>query len=220
MSNSNSESDRLRITEIFYSLQGETKTVGLPTVFVRLTGCPLRCGYCDTAYAFQGGEWKDIGEILTEVAQYTPRYVTVTGGEPLAQKRCETLLTELCDAGYDVSLETSGALDVSGVDARVSKVMDLKTPGSGEESKNRYDNIQLLSSRDQVKFVICHREDYEWSVKKLFEYDLGNKCEVLFSPIHGELSAPELAQWILDDKLNVRFQIQLHKYLWNDEQGR
>lgn len=220
MSESVPDSARLRVTEIFYSLQGEAKTVGLPTVFIRLTGCPLRCGYCDTSYAFQGGEWKSIEQILSEVEAYQPRYITVTGGEPLAQKQCRNLLTQLCDKGYDVSLETSGAMDVSDVDVRVSKVMDLKTPGSGEESKNRYENIDSLTAHDQVKFVICNREDYEWSVNKLNEYQLAEKCEVLFSPIHGELKPAQLAQWILDDKLAVRFQIQLHKYLWNDEQGR
>lgn len=211
---------RLRITEIFFSLQGEARSAGYPTVFVRLTGCPLRCGYCDTSYAFQGGEWYTLDAILQEVAKYTPRYVCVTGGEPLAQKQCTSLLTQLCDAGYAVSLETSGALDICPVDTRVSRVMDLKTPGSGEESKNRYENIACLTANDQVKFVICDRNDYDWAVNKLCEYDLNNKCEVLFSAGHGQLAAQQLAEWILADKLPVRFQIQLHKYLWGDAQGR
>ncbi|MGD8526529.1 MAG: 7-carboxy-7-deazaguanine synthase QueE [Thioalkalispiraceae bacterium] len=220
MPEASTDSARLRITEIFYSLQGEARTVGLPTVFIRLTGCPLRCGYCDTSYAFQGGEWQTLDEILEQVKRYAPRYVTVTGGEPLAQKQCPSLLTRLCDAGYEVSLETSGAMDVSQVDARVSKVMDLKTPASGEESKNRYENINALTANDQVKFVISDREDYEWSVDKLTQYRLADKCEVLFSPVHGRLSPTQLADWVLEDRLPVRFQIQLHKYLWNDEPGR
>lgn len=220
MPGSSSESARLRVTEIFYSLQGEARTVGLPTVFIRLTGCPLRCGYCDTSYAFQGGEWKSLDVILEEVKAHKAKYITVTGGEPLAQKQCISLLAQLCDAGYEVSLETSGAMDVSDVDPRVSKVMDLKTPGSGEESKNRYENIECLSGHDQVKFVICDRNDYEWAVEKLKGYKLADKCEVLFSPIHGGLEPSQLAEWILQDKLPVRFQLQLHKYLWGDEQGR
>lgn len=220
MSKESQDSLRLRVTEVFYSLQGEARTVGLPTVFIRLTGCPLRCGYCDTSYAFQGGEWKTIDELLQQAASYGAHYVTVTGGEPLSQKNCPALLSALCDQGYEVSLETSGAIDVSQVDPRVVKVMDLKTPGSGEENRNRYENIDLLDKKDQLKFVICNREDYEWAVAKLQEYDLPNRCEILFSPIHGELQPQQLAQWILDDRLNVRFQIQLHKYLWNDEQGR
>lgn len=209
-----------RITEIFYSLQGETRTVGLPTVFVRLTGCPLRCGYCDTAYAFTGGEKKDIKDIVSEVAAYKPRYVTVTGGEPLAQKPCFELLTALCDLNVEVSLETSGAIDISAVDPRVVCVMDLKTPASGEEAKNKYSNIDKLKVQDQVKFVICDRTDYDWSCHKLLEYKLIDRCEVLFSPIHGELKPAELAGWIIDDNLPVRMQIQMHKYLWNDEPGR
>jgi 7-carboxy-7-deazaguanine synthase len=220
MSESTSESARLRVTEIFYSLQGEARTVGYPTVFIRLTGCPLRCGYCDTTYAFQGGEWKSLDSILEEVESYKPGYITVTGGEPLAQKQCINLLSQLCDAGYQVSLETSGAMDVTNVDPRVSKVMDLKTPGSGEESQNRYENIQHLTSNDQLKFVICNREDYDWAIGKLEEYNLTEKCEVLFSPIHGQLEPSKLADWILQDKLPVRFQLQLHKYLWGDEPGR
>jgi 7-carboxy-7-deazaguanine synthase len=209
-----------RITEIFYSLQGETRTIGLPTVFVRLTGCPLRCGYCDTAYAFTGGEKMDIADIVERVASYNPRYVTVTGGEPLAQQTCHQLLTELCDLGVEVSLETSGAMDISQVDPRVVKVMDLKTPASKEESKNLYSNIDLLTDNDQIKFVICNQDDYQWSKQKLAEYDLASRCEVLFSPIHGDLEPSQLADWIVEDNLPVRMQVQLHKYLWGDEQGR
>ncbi|MBD3634225.1 MAG: 7-carboxy-7-deazaguanine synthase QueE [Methylophaga sp.] len=209
-----------RITEIFYSLQGESRTVGLPTVFVRLTGCPLRCGYCDTEYAFYGGEKMDIADIVKQVASYNPRYVCVTGGEPLAQPNCIPLLSAICDLGVEVSLETSGAMDVSKVDPRVVKVMDLKTPGSGEESKNRYSNIELLRQQDQLKFVICNRQDYDWARTKLDEYQLDERCEVLFSPIHGELKPADLADWIVEDNLPVRMQLQLHKYLWGDEKGR
>lgn len=209
-----------RITEIFYSLQGESRTVGLPTVFVRLTGCPLRCGYCDTEYAFYGGEKMEIDDIVAQVAAYNPRYVCVTGGEPLAQRNCLPLLTALCDLGVEVSLETSGAMDISEVDPRVVRVMDLKTPGSGEESKNRYNNIELLQQKDQLKFVICHREDYDWARGKLEQYQLTDRCEVLFSPIHGELKPADLADWIVADNLPVRMQLQIHKYLWGDEQGR
>ncbi len=209
-----------RITEIFYSLQGESRTVGLPTVFVRLTGCPLRCSYCDTEYAFYGGEKMAIADIVKQVASYKPRYVCVTGGEPLAQPNCIQLLSAICDLGVEVSLETSGAMDVSKVDPRVVKVMDLKTPGSGEESKNRYSNIELLRQQDQLKFVICNREDYDWARAKLDEYQLSERCEVLFSPIHGELKPADLADWIVEDNLPVRMQLQLHKYLWGDEKGR
>lgn len=209
-----------RITEIFYSLQGESRTVGLPTVFVRLTGCPLRCGYCDTEYAFYGGQKMDISDIVEQVAAYKPRYVCVTGGEPLAQPNCIPLLTALCDLGVEVSIETSGAMDISKIDPRVIRVMDLKTPGSGEESRNRYDNIALLENKDQLKFVICHREDYDWACEVLSEYQLSDRCEVLFSPIHGELKPADLADWIVADNLPVRMQLQLHKYLWGDEQGR
>lgn len=209
-----------RITEIFYSLQGESRTVGLPTVFVRLTGCPLRCGYCDTEYAFYGGEKMEIDDIVAQVAAYKPRYVCVTGGEPLAQRNCLPLLAALCDLGVEVSLETSGAMDISEVDPRVVRVMDLKTPGSGEEKRNRYDNIALLEHKDQLKFVICSREDYDWACDKLSQYQLNDRCEVLFSPIHGELKPADLADWIVEDNLPVRMQLQLHKYLWGDEQGR
>ena len=210
----------VRITEIFYSLQGEARTVGLPTVFVRLTGCPLRCLYCDTEYAFNGGELFSIDDIAGRVAGFAPRYVTVTGGEPLAQKSCLPLLARLCDAGYEVSLETSGAMSVAGVDERVVKVLDLKTPASGEMTRNDYGNIPLLTPRDQVKFVVCDRADYEWARFKLDEYQLAQRVsDVLFSPSHGQLSGRELAEWILADNLPVRLQLQLHKLLWNDAPG-
>lgn len=215
-----SNRDALRITEIFYSLQGEARTVGLPTVFVRLTGCPLRCVYCDTAYAFSGGDMVSITEVTAQVAEHQPRYVTVTGGEPLAQPACLPLLVQLCDAGYEVSLETSGAMPVAGVDPRVVKVLDLKTPASGEMQRNDYDNIPLLTPNDQVKFVICDREDYEWARFKLDEHQLpGRVSDVLFSPSHEQLPARELAEWILQDNLPVRLQLQLHKLLWQDEPG-
>ena len=209
----------LRVTEIFLSLQGESRSVGFPTVFVRLTGCPLRCGYCDTAYAFHGGEKMSLAEILQQVEAKGVLHVTVTGGEPLAQKACLPLLAQLCDAGYEVSLETSGALDVAGVDARVIKVMDLKTPGSGECERNRYGNINLLQSRDQVKFVICDRADYDWSVACLREYRLADRCEVLFSPCFGTLEIRDLAEWVLQDRLPVRVQVQLHKLIWGEAPG-
>ncbi len=210
----------LRITEIFYSIQGESRTMGLPTVFVRLTGCPLRCQYCDTAYAFTGGEVRSLEDIIAQVASYSPRYICVTGGEPLAQPNCIPLLAALCDAGYQVSLETSGALDVSAVDTRVSRVVDLKTPGSAEMSRNLYANIAILGRQDQVKFVLCSREDYDWARFKLDEYAFSERVgEVLFSPSHGQLSPRQLADWIVEDNLPVRFQMQLHKYLWNDEPG-
>lgn len=211
---------RLRLTEVFFSLQGETRTVGLPTVFVRLTGCPLRCCYCDTSYAFHGGTWYSIEAILSEVAEHSPQYVTVTGGEPLAQKPCLVLLTQLCDAGYDVSLETSGALDVSSVDPRVVKVIDIKTPGSGEEKKNNWQNLAHLSARDQLKFVICDYDDYVWAKQVLKDHQLGRQCEVLFSPSYHQLRAADLADWVLRDHLQVRFQLQLHKYVWGDVPGR
>ncbi len=211
----------LRISEIFYSLQGEASTIGLPTVFVRLTGCPLRCSYCDTDYAFQGGELLSLTEILAQTKSHKTTYVTVTGGEPLAQSECKQLLTLLCDEGVQVSLETSGALSIADIDKRVSIVMDLKTPSSNESERNLYSNIDLLQAKDQVKFVIGSREDYLWARKKLQEYDLANRVdELLFSPSFGEIKASELADWILQDNLPVRFQLQLHKLLWNDEQGR
>jgi 7-carboxy-7-deazaguanine synthase len=214
------KANTLRITEIFYSLQGESRTLGLPTVFVRLTGCPLRCVYCDTEYAFHGGERRELDDILAEVAQYSPRYICVTGGEPLAQPESLSLLTALCDAGYEVSLETSGALPIEKVDARVSRVMDLKTPASGEMHRNLMDNIPFLTDHDQVKFVLCNREDYDWARFQLDSYQLNKRAgEVLFSPSFGQLSATDLANWIVADNLPVRFQMQLHKILWNDAAG-
>ena len=212
--------DRLRITEIFCSLQGEARAAGWPTVFVRLTGCPLRCGYCDTAYAFHGGEWRDIDMIVDEVKRHGVRHVCVTGGEPLAQKRCITLLTKLCDAGFDVSLETSGAIDIADVDTRVSRIVDIKTPGSLEVARNRWENLPLLTRHDQVKFVICSREDYDWSKQIVAERGLANVCDVLFSPSYTQVSPRELADWIVEDRLPVKFQMQLHKQLWGEEQGR
>ena len=210
----------LKITEIFYSLQGESNTVGLPTVFVRLTGCPLRCGYCDSEYAFYGGERLTLDAICDKIADYNPRYICVTGGEPLAQRDCLSLLTRLCDIGYKVSLETSGALPLDDVDPRVVKVMDLKTPGSGEVGRNRWENIPLLAAQDQVKFVICNREDYEWARFKLDEYALhAQVSDILFSPSFGQIQPLALAEWILADNLPVRFQLQLHKLLWNDAPG-
>ena len=212
--------DRLKLTEIFLSLQGEARDAGWPTVFVRLTGCPLRCQYCDTAYAFHGGEWRDVDAILAEVASHGVRHVCVTGGEPLAQKRCIGLLRRLCDAGYAVSLETSGALDIGEVDPRVSRVLDIKTPGSAEVHRNHWANIALLTPHDQVKFVICSRADYEWARGVVAERALDQRCDVLFSPSKSEVDARELADWIVADRLPVRFQLQLHKLLWNDEPGR
>lgn len=213
-------STALRITEIFHSLQGESNTVGYPTVFVRLTGCPLRCQYCDTAYAFSGGVIYQQEQVLKEVATYSPDYVTVTGGEPLAQPACLDLLSALCDEGYIVSLETSGALNIGQVDKRVINVMDMKTPGSDEMKKNLEENIALLSGKDQVKFVICDRNDYEWSKQKVQEFDLlGKVADVLFSPSKTQLEARDLAEWILQDNLKVRFQLQLHKYIWGDDPG-
>lgn len=210
----------LRITEIFYSLQGETRTVGLPTVFVRLTGCPLRCGYCDTEYAFHGGEKWPLASVVERVAEYKPRYVTVTGGEPLAQPQCQALLTQLCDRGYEVSLETSGAIAIEAVDPRVVIVMDLKTPSSGEMARNHYDNISALKPGDQVKFVIGDRSDYEWTRFKMDEYQLASRVsEILLSPVHGAMNATELAEWMLADNLPARLQLQLHKLLWNDAAG-
>lgn len=213
------DKSRLKITEIFHSLQGEARNVGLPTVFIRLTGCPLRCDYCDTAYAFSGGEWIKIDTVLDEIKQFNCSHITVTGGEPLAQKNCLLLLHQLCDSGYDVTLETSGALLVDQVDERVVKILDVKTPASGESSKNKFENFSLLNESDQLKFVICDEADYLWSKQLIKEYKLDNKCEMLFSPSHEQLDAVTLADWILKDQLNVRFQIQLHKYLWGDKPG-
>ena len=210
----------LQITEIFYSLQGETKTSGLPTVFIRLTGCPLRCHYCDTEYAFTGGEPIKLARILTLVKAYKTHYVTVTGGEPLAQKECLNLLKMLCDEGYEVSLETSGAISLVGVDERVCQVMDLKTPASGEADKNLWGNLQYLKPSDQIKFVICDRDDYNWMKTIADAHDLYRRCEILVSPSFGEVNHRELADWILEDKLAVRYQLQLHKLLWDDEAGR
>jgi len=211
---------RLRITEIFHSLQGEARDVGKPTVFVRLTGCPLRCVWCDTEYAFHGGDWRQVADIVDEVRSYGARHVCVTGGEPLAQKRCHALLKALCDAGFDVSLETSGAVDVSDVDGRVVKVMDLKAPGSGEEPRNRWSNLDALTRRDQIKFVLADRADYDWARAAIEQRDLALVCEILLSPVHGKLEPRALAEWILADRLPVRMQIQLHKLLWGAQPGR
>lgn len=211
---------RIKLTEIFLSIQGEADAVGWPTVFVRLTGCPLRCRYCDTEYAFYGGEWFSLSQVLEKVAQHGVRHVCVTGGEPLAQKSCLPLLRALCDAGYQVSLETSGALDVSAVDPRVVRVVDMKTPASGEEARNRYENLALLDARDQVKFVICDRNDYEWSRALVEQHRIAERCTVLFSPSYQQIEARTLAEWILADRLPVRLQVQLHKVLWGNEPGR
>ena len=211
---------RLKDTEIFHSLQGEADTAGFPTVFVRLTGCPLRCQYCDTQYAFHGGEWWELERIVARVREFSTPFVCVTGGEPLAQKPCLELLTLLCDAGLRVSLETSGAMPLAGVDPRVVRVVDVKTPGSGEEPRNRYQELAGLRPSDLVKFVICGRGDYEWSRSKLRELALPAGCTVLFSPSHEQLPARALADWILEDRLPVRFQIQLHKYLWGNVAGK
>jgi len=210
----------LKVTEIFHSLQGEAQQSGLPTVFVRLTGCPLRCTYCDSEYAFYGGEWMHFDDILAEIEKYGTKYVCVTGGEPLAQKRCKKFLERLCDEGYAVSLETSGAMDIARADRRVSRVMDIKTPASREESSNRWENLAELTPNDQVKFVICSRSDYEWAREQVALHDLPGYCEVLFSPAWGLVDPAELAGWILEDRLPVRFQLQLHKLLWGDEPGR
>lgn len=220
MSDPPAKRERLRINEIFHSLQGEADSVGFRTVFVRLTGCPLRCRYCDTAYAFHDGEWRDIDAILDTVRSFEAPHVCVTGGEPLAQPNCLTLLTRLCEAGYRVSLETSGALSIAGVDTRVSRVVDVKTPGSGESARNLADNFARLTRHDQVKFVICSREDYDWSKAYLDEHALPDRCQVLFSPSYTQVSPTALAEWILADRLPVRFQLQLHKVLWGDVPGK
>lgn len=211
---------RLRVTEIFFSLQGEASRVGLPTVFVRLTGCPLRCGYCDTDYAFQGGEWLDLPSILSRVDTFPTRHVTVTGGEPLAQRGCLELLSALCDKGLDVSLETSGALDIGGVDSRVARIVDVKTPGSGEVARNHWPNLALLTPRDELKFVLTGEEDYVWARGVLVEHGLTQRCPVLFSPVWSSLDPAILAEWVLRDGLAVRVQVQLHKLLWGAEPGR
>jgi 7-carboxy-7-deazaguanine synthase len=210
----------LRITEIFFSLQGETSRTGLPTVFIRLTGCPLRCGYCDTAYAFHGGNTMSIAAVLDAMANYRTRYVTVTGGEPLAQKHCQGLLSALCARGYSVSLETSGAVDIAAVDSRVSRILDIKTPGSGEADKNLWTNLRHLNVRDEIKFVLCGEADYRWAREQLEKHDLTAICPVLFSPSYRELDARQLADWILRDQLPVRLQTQLHKQLWGEQPGR
>jgi len=214
------ETEILRVNEIFLSIQGETSRVGLPTVFVRLTGCPLRCGYCDTEYAFYNGENKSISSVIDSVADYGIQNVTVTGGEPLAQKKCLLLLGLLCDAGYSVSIETSGAQDISKVDARVVKILDVKTPGSGEEQKNNWANLDYLTCRDELKFVLCNEADYQWAIKTTQDYHLDQICPILFSPVYKELDPALLAEWVLRDRLGVRVQIQLHKLLWGEEPGR
>ena len=210
----------LRVTEIFHSIQGESSRVGLPTVFVRLTGCPLRCVWCDTEYAFSGGELLTLAEILQRVAGFDCATVCVTGGEPLAQKNCLPLLAALCDAGHSVSLETSGALDIGGVDPRVARIVDLKAPGSGEAAKNRWENLELLTTHDELKFVLASRDDYDWAVTACRRHRLFECCPVLFSPVQGHLDPAQLAQWILDDRLPLRFQLQLHKLLWDNAKGR
>ncbi len=214
------KSERLRINEIFHSLQGEADAVGFPTVFVRLTGCPLRCAYCDTEYAFHNGDWLELDGIVETVRSYGAKHVCVTGGEPLAQPNCLKLLERLCDAGFLVSLETSGALDIGAVDPRVSRVVDVKTPGSREESRNRIENFGVLTPQDQLKFVICSREDYDWSKAFLQEHGLADRSRILFSPSYGQVPPADLAEWILEDRLPVRFQLQLHKVLWGDVPGK
>ncbi|MCU7960846.1 MAG: 7-carboxy-7-deazaguanine synthase QueE [gamma proteobacterium symbiont of Bathyaustriella thionipta] len=209
----------MRVTEIFLSLQGESRSSGWPTVFIRLSGCPLRCVYCDTAYAFSGGEKLSVQQILQQTERYQVRHVTVTGGEPLAQKNCHELLRRLCDAGYSVSLETSGAMDVCELDPRVERVIDIKTPGSGEQPRNRWENLQCLKDSDQIKFVITDEADYRWAIEIMQQHNLAGQCEVLFSPVAGDLSPTQLADWIVRDRLPVRFQIQLHKLLWGDKAG-
>jgi 7-carboxy-7-deazaguanine synthase len=210
---------KLKIHEIFHSLQGESSRVGLPTVFVRLTGCPMRCVYCDTAYAFSGGSNIEIADILAKVAEFSTPYVTVTGGEPLAQKDCLVLLRQLCDAGYSVSLETGGAIDISPVDERVSVILDVKTPGSGEEKNNLWGNLSHIKATDEVKFVLCDYADYQWAKQILAKYKLIEKCPVLFSPVYSQVNPTQLAEWVLADKLAVRMQLQLHKILWGEKPG-
>ncbi len=211
---------RLKLTEIFFSLQGESSRVGLPTVFIRLTGCPLRCVWCDTTYSFTGGQWWELAAVMEEVARHATRYVCVTGGEPLSQKACQPLLTALCDAGYSVSLETSGALDIAGVDARVSKIMDLKPPGSGELAKNRWENLTHITADDEIKLVLADEADYAWARAVLAEHRLAERCDVLLSPVQGQLAPGQLAEWILRDHLPVRMQVQLHKIIWGNVAGR
>ena len=211
---------RLRISEVFYSLQGEADTVGCPTIFIRLTGCPLRCSYCDTEYAFSGGEWMTLAEIQSLIKQYSTKYVTVTGGEPLAQPDCLSLLTLLCDEGYTVSLETSGALSLEKVDSRVCKVMDIKTPTSNESGRNLWENLDFLKNGDQLKFVVCNEQDYQWSKQQVQQRELNKIVQVVFSPSYGEMDYTQLADWVLRDQLPVRFQIQLHKVLWGDQAGK
>ena len=211
---------KLIINEIFYSIQGESSRIGLPTIFIRLTGCPLRCKYCDTEYAFTEGEKMHINVILNKIKQYPTKYVTVTGGEPLAQKECVLLLKKLCDCGYDVSLETSGAFTVSNVDKRVKKIIDIKTPGSNEERKNNFENFKYLTKHDEIKFVICDRSDYTWAKEKILEKEISDICDIIFSPVYGSLKSSDLANWILEDKLNVRMQLQLHKLLWGEQRGK
>ena len=215
-----SREGQLKITEVFHSLQGEARDAGRPTVFIRLTGCPLRCVYCDSEYAFYGGEWMQIDQIMEQVASYRTSYVCVTGGEPLAQKRCQDLLNKLCEAGYQVSLETSGAMDISQVDERVSRVLDIKTPASGEVERNLWTNLDVVTAHDQIKFVLCSREDYDWAVTEIRSRNMVEKTDILLSPAWGQLKPADLAEWVLEDQLNVRVQLQLHKLLWGDVPGK
>ena len=210
----------LVVNEIFYSIQGESSRIGFPTIFIRLTGCPLRCQYCDTEYAFTEGERKNIDSILNDIKQYSAKYITVTGGEPLAQKACALFLTKLCNHGYYVSLETSGAITVSNVDKRVKKIIDIKTPGSKEDDKNNFENLKYLTKNDEIKFVICDQSDYFWAKQKIIEKEMTKICEIIFSPVYKSLNPSDLANWILEDKLNVRMQLQLHKYLWGNQRGK